>query len=133
MRRSAENSKRAKNRPRGKPFPKGKSPNPGGRPKSAEANALIRRYFDTQGEKVIDRLYTMAQSKDARLALGAIREILDRNLGRPAQAVQVDLASPAFMPAETVLAVIGATLVDHPDALRTIEKKRKKLREASDG
>jgi hypothetical protein len=127
---AAENSKK---RPRGKPFPKGRSPNPCGRPSSTEAAALIRDLFKSHGQGAVERLYTMATSKDDRIALAAIREVLDRNLGRPPQAVQVDLNSPVLISDDSLIAFLGTELIDIPDALVKIERKWKRMQAVADG
>ena len=93
MKRSAENStktvrKRKKIIP-GRPFPKGVSGNPGGRPKSREANELIKALFQEKGEDAIERLFALCKVKDNRIKLSAINSILDRIMGKPTQAMEV--------------------------------------------
>jgi len=68
----------ARKQPVGRPFP------PGGRPKTAEASALIASIFDeaaaagkTRGEILISYLFALAMDKDKSIALRAIGEILD--------------------------------------------------------
>lgn len=68
-------------------FQKGQSGNPGGRPKeNAEVTALAREH----STEAIERLVAlMRQDEDKKLAKAAADSLLDRGLGRPAQAVQL--------------------------------------------
>lgn len=72
----------------GRPFQKGVSGNKGGRPRTREANELIRAMFAKYGKKVVARLYEMALCADKRVALAAIDMIMDRNLGKPSQFIE---------------------------------------------
>ncbi len=70
--------------PRGKPFRKGQSGNPGGRPKEvAEVRELARKH----GPDAIKKLAALLKSKDERVVLGAVKELLDRGYGKSAQAI----------------------------------------------
>ena len=73
----------------GRPFPRGVSPNPGGRPRSTEANELIRELFKEKGGAAVKRLYELCADKDPRIALAAIDKVLDRVLGKPSQAMDI--------------------------------------------
>jgi hypothetical protein len=79
----------ARGRGPGRPFPKGNRANPGGRPKSAEANELIRELFKAKGVDVVTELFALCKAKDRRLRLSAINAVLDRVLGRPAQGMEI--------------------------------------------
>jgi hypothetical protein len=85
----AQNSTRTAKRTRGRPFQKGMSGNPGGRPKVAEASAIIRTLFLEKGEDAIRRLYALCSHKDPRISLTAIKEVLDRVMGKAPQALDV--------------------------------------------
>ena len=66
-------------------FQPGKSGNPGGRPKgSAEVRDLAQRLTARSFEELERMAFT---SDDDRVRLDAIRIILDRGYGRPAQAI----------------------------------------------
>ena len=66
-------------------FQPGKSGNPGGRPKgSAEVRELAQRLTARSFEELERMAFT---SDDDRVRLDAIRIILDRGYGRPAQAI----------------------------------------------
>lgn len=66
-------------------FVKGQSGNPGGRPKgSAEVRELAQRLTARSFEELERMAFT---SDDDRVRLDAIRIILDRGYGRPAQAI----------------------------------------------
>lgn len=83
---------------RGKPFQPGEDPrrNLGGRPAAKEANALIASIWDeavaesTRGEILIRKLFELTEVLDLDVRLRAIREILDRRLGKPIQSLNVD-------------------------------------------
>jgi hypothetical protein len=83
-----EKPKKKKKGGKGRPFGPGNRANPGGRPKSQEANEIIRAMFKEQGEKVVKNLYALCYGKDKRLRLAAITAVLDRVLGRPLQAIE---------------------------------------------
>jgi len=67
----------------------GVSPNPGGRPKTDPA---IREALDAGSLTAAQRLVALTGSDDERVALAASVAILDRVLGRPAQALEVAAA-----------------------------------------
>ena len=71
----------------GRWLPGGGSPNPAGRP---ALPADLRKQLAEAAPGAVARLVELMQSPDERIALLAAREILDRALGRPAQAVEVD-------------------------------------------
>ena len=88
--------KTTRKQPVGRPWPKGVSGNPGGRPAAKEANALLASLWDeaiaggkTRGERVLRDLFDLAADKDKSIRLRAISEILDRRLGKPTQAVEI--------------------------------------------
>ena len=79
---------------------KGQSGNPGGRPKTPEEiKALLRSGLPAAVRTVI-RLATYSKNENIRLA--AAREILDRNLGKPAVA---EAPSEAVQPVQNVVRV----------------------------
>jgi hypothetical protein len=70
-------------------FAKGESGNPGGRPKAiGELRALARAHAADAIEELA-RLAVKAKSETARVA--AIRELLDRGFGKPAQAHAIEI------------------------------------------
>ena len=74
-------------------FQKGQSGNPGGRPKfDAEIRALAQQHCTA----AIERLVLAMKNEDDRIATAAASAILDRGIGKPAQAVTVagDAANP---------------------------------------
>jgi hypothetical protein len=113
MKRLAQNSQRsAKSQRRGpgRKFKPGQSGNPGGRPKSADANALIRAAFEEKGDGVVRALYALATDPDKRLRLAAIREVLDRVLGQAKQGLEItDNEAPATRAA--LIAELRADLI----------------------
>ncbi len=68
-------------------MPGGGSPNPAGRP---SLPAQLRQDLAAAAPGAVARLVELMHSPDERIALLAAREILDRALGRPAQAVEAD-------------------------------------------
>jgi hypothetical protein len=74
-------------RPVGKPWQPGQSGNPNGRSKvAAEVRALARQHCP----EAIDTLVRlMRESDDERVRLSAAESLLDRGVGKPAQAVEV--------------------------------------------
>ena len=87
--------------PRGRPFRKGQSGNPGGRPKEvAEVRALARKH----GQAAIKKLAALLKSKDERVVLGALKELLDRGYGKSAQPMTGgDGEGPAIVRIEHVI------------------------------
>jgi hypothetical protein len=67
------------------PFEKGKSGNPGGRNKEHER---LKKLALSYCPAAIKRLGELIASKDARTAVAASSAILDRGLGKPAQALE---------------------------------------------
>jgi len=70
-------------KPKGKPgnpnWVKGQSGNPGGRPKLLHEVREAARSHSVWG---IGRLRELAESEDGRVAIAAIKELLDRGVGR---------------------------------------------------
>ena len=78
----------------------GHSGNPSGRPACQSLNAAIRARLDemredgqTLAQRIAVVLVGMAEDGDLR----AIREVIDRAEGRPAQAISVDSAGPLIL------------------------------------
>lgn len=69
----------------------GTSPNPGGRPRIDPA---IREALEAGSLAAAQRLVGLVQDPDPRIALAASVALLDRVLGRPAQAVTVAPSEP---------------------------------------
>lgn len=70
----------------GRWLPGGGSPNPAGRP---SLPADLRKQLAEAAPGAVARLVELMHSPDERIALLACRELLDRHMGRPAQAVEV--------------------------------------------
>ncbi len=68
---------------RGRPFEKGKSGNPGGRPRVIGDLRELAREYAPEAFKELARLAVKAKSEAVRVV--AIRELLDRGYGKPAQ------------------------------------------------
>jgi hypothetical protein len=85
--------------PRGKPFQKGVSGNPGGRkPIAPEVKDALREL----NPRAIERLRELLESGDERVAMAALKEVLDRNLGKPPQTMALTGEEGADAPAITV-------------------------------
>jgi hypothetical protein len=77
-------------------FKKGQSGNPGGRPKGqTEVKALI----SAKHPDLIARLFAIALHGEEKASVSAIKELLDRSLGKPTQAIDVSgsLGLPAVV------------------------------------
>ena len=70
---------------RGRPFQAGRSGNPGGRPRVVRQVQELARQCAPDAIKELARLATKARSETARIA--AIRELLDRGIGKSRQYV----------------------------------------------
>ncbi len=68
-------------------FTKGQSGNPGGRPR---ATAELRNLAQTAGLEAFQRVIELTRHEDPKIALEAVKIVLDRGFGRPAQPVDGD-------------------------------------------
>ena len=68
-------------------FTKGQSGNPGGRPR---ATAELRNLAQTAGLDAFRRVVELTRHEDPKIALEAVKIVLDRGFGRPAQPVDGD-------------------------------------------
>jgi len=73
-------------KPIGRPFPKGVSGNAGGRPR---LEAGVRELAQSHTMEAMQRLVALTQSEDERVAIVAIRYLLDRGWGSPKQMIEV--------------------------------------------
>ncbi len=73
-------------KPIGKPFPKGVSGNAGGRPKLESG---VRELAQSYTMEAMQRLVALTQSEDERVAIVAIRYLLDRAWGTPRHMVEL--------------------------------------------
>lgn len=78
-------------KPIGKPFPKGVSGNAGGRPK---LEAGVRELAQSYTMEAMQRLVELTQSEDERVAIVAIRYLLDRAWGTPKQMIELPEKAP---------------------------------------
>lgn len=75
------------------PFKKGSSGNPGGRTKQ---DKQVKEFAQKHGMECIKGLVALMRDVDAKVRLGAIKELLDRGFGKATQSVEV--ASSAGQP-----------------------------------
>ena len=83
-------------------FEKGKSGNPGGRPKESQE---LKAIFLAACPGAIEKLIALLDSADPDLRLKAIKEVLDRSLGKAAQAITGEGGGPV----QVVVNVITST------------------------
>ena len=69
-------------------FQKGESGNPGGRPKLP---AEMREMFRAKAPEAFEVLSRHLQSPDAKVAIAAATQILDRAYGRPVQSIDANI------------------------------------------
>lgn len=79
--------------PRGKPFQKGVSGNPGGRPKIPDEERSAREILEGGAPAAAQVLVDIVEGKRrcSMIMIGAARDVLDRVLGKPVQAVVADV------------------------------------------
>lgn len=86
------------------PFQPGQSGNPGGRPKeAAEVKALARSHSKAAVEKLVA---LMLSSADEKTVIAACNSILDRGLGKPAQAITGGDEDDAPLRVEGVISLV---------------------------
>ena len=62
-----------------KPFQRGSSGNPGGRPKT---NPIVKALALKNSKRAMERIIELIEDEDARVALMAAKEVLDRAYGK---------------------------------------------------
>lgn len=73
-------------------FQPGQSGNPNGRPKIPNE---VKEALKALTMPAVQKLAELLRSDDDRVAMTAVKEVLDRNLGKPVQPVEID---PAQLP-----------------------------------
>ena len=73
----------------GRPFQPGQSGNPSGRPK---ANPEIKEILKAASVHAAERLVALVDSKQEKIALQAVQEILNRTEGKPRDNVQMNVS-----------------------------------------
>lgn len=71
----------------GKPFPKGVSGNPGGK---KPMDPDVKEALEKLTPRAVERLGQILDSHDEKVAVVAAKEVLDRNLGKAPQRVELD-------------------------------------------
>ena len=71
-------------------FTKGHSGNPTGKP--TQENAEIKEILKAASVRAAERLVELIDSKQEKIALQAVKEILDRTQGKPRDNVQMNLS-----------------------------------------
>lgn len=80
--------KKTAEKPRGRPFPKGVSGNPGGRPKAdPEVKEILRAASPEAARKLVEYM----SHENAKIAMWAITDVLDRTQGKPVQAQDINM------------------------------------------
>lgn len=99
----------------GRKFEKGGDPrrNNGGRPRIAED---VREALRALLPRAVERLAELVESRDDKVAIMAVREVLDRNYGKPRQAVDVAEMSDEEIRAELQRMVSEAALAEDDEA-----------------
>lgn len=85
------------------PFVKGSSGNPGGRPAVIKE---VRELAQKHAPAAIERLAMLVQDPDGRVAVAACNALLDRAVGKPVQAVEVDARVAKVDPRELLASVL---------------------------
>lgn len=98
----------------GRPFKKGQSGNPGGRPKQ---NPEVKAILQAATEDAANKLVAFMSNKNPKIALWAITEVLDRTMGKPTQAQNVQLDVAGFL---DVRAQVRAVLMEKANEQRRI-------------
>lgn len=92
-----------------KPFPKGVSGNPSGGNQFSHGRGDARRKALAAADRALEVLKAQLESADERVAQNAAREILDRAVGKPVQAIantDVDGASRPPPPPMVIMPVM---------------------------
>jgi hypothetical protein len=72
-------------------FQKGRSGNPGGRPK---VTGHVRELAQAKSAQAFEKVVSLIDDEDPRVALAAAQEVLNRAYGKPTAHVEADLRVP---------------------------------------
>ena len=79
-------------------FKPGASGNPRGRPKAVPGlRAELERRYGSNGEKLVDILHKLTQSRQPKIQLQATELLLAYMVGKPTQAVNMDVAGDILL------------------------------------
>lgn len=73
----------------------GASPNPGGRPK---VDPAVREALEALTVRAVNELAELLGSEDERIRMDAVREVLNRNLGKPSQCIELGASTDSTIP-----------------------------------
>lgn len=97
----------------------GQSGNPGGRPKLTAEDLECRAYAREKAKKAMERLFALTDHPDGKIAVAAIKALLDRAFGSPPKAVYLaDLGTGDGAPAPDLTRLSRAQRIQLESLLR---------------